>query len=110
MDDAFERKTGLEARHHFVLHEVLHFERHAGQRHHDASLALEPHAGCRAVGVEKHGAALRHEGLRAIQLVECNAALGEHPFDMGGDGRVVDQAAAEGLGERLLGNVVLGGA
>ena len=110
MDDLPQGETGLQTRHHFVLHQVLHFEGNARERDDDVSVAFEPHARGRAVGVEEHRAARGDHRLRAVQLVEVDAAFGEHPLDVRGHPFVVAHVAAEQFGERLFGDVVLRGA
>ena len=101
---------GFQPRHHLVLHQVLHLERHARQRHHDVPVAFEPHARGRAVGVEQHRAACGDHRLRAVQLVELDAPFREHSLHVVRDPLVAAHLAAEHLREGLLGDVVLRGA
>ena len=89
---------------------MLHLERYARKRHRDVSVAFEPHARGRAVGVEQHRAARGNHRLRAIQFVELDAPFGEHLFYVAGDPLIVAHLAAEHLREGLLGDVVLRGA
>lgn len=111
VDVGVECEVALQARHHLVLHQVLHLEGHARQRHHDASaVGLEPHARGRTVKVGQHGAGVGHQSLRAVQLVELYAAACEHRAYVLGHGLVLDHACAEDAREGELGDVVLGGA
>ena len=110
VDDLPQGEAGFQTRHHLVLHQVLHFEGYARERDDDVPVAFEPHARGRAVGVEEHRAARGDHRLRAVQLVEVDAAFGEHPLDVRGHPFVVAHVAAEQFGERLFGDVVLRGA
>ena len=48
--------------------------------------------------------------MAAVEFVEFDAPLFEHPFYMVGDGLVRDELTAEHFGQRLFGDVVFGGA
>jgi len=107
--DLPQGEAGFETRHHFVLHEVFHFERHARQRDHDTAVAFEPHPRRCAVGVEQHRAAGGNERLSPVEVVVGDAPAFEHPAHVPGDPFVAHQFAAEQLGERTFGDVVLRG-
>ena len=108
--DLPQGETGFQTRHYLVGHQVLHFEGNARQRNHDFAVLFEPHAGGRAVGVEKHGAARRDERLIAVQAVVFDSACFEHAPHVVGDGLIAYEPGAEELGEGLFRDVVLGGA
>lgn len=108
--DLPQGETGFQTRHYLVGHQVLHFEGDARQRNHDLAVLFEPHAGGRAVGVEKHGAARRDERLIAVQAVVFDSACFEHAPHVVGDGLIAYEPGAEELGEGLFRDVVLGGA
>ena len=108
--DLPQGETGFQTRHYLVGHQVLHFEGDARQRNHDFAVLFEPHAGGRAVGVEKHGAARRDERLIAVQAVVFDSARFEHAPHVVGDGLIAYEPGAEELGEGLFRDVVLGGA
>ena len=110
MYDLAQFEVRLEPRHDLVLHQMLHFVGYARQRNDHFAAAFEPHARRRAVRVEQHRAAGRNQSLSAVEVVEFDAPLFEHPFYMVGDGLVRDEFAAEHFGQRLFGDVVLGGA
>ena len=110
VDDLPQREMGLQAGHHLVFDQVFHFEGYARQRDDHVPVAFEPHArGC-AVGVEQDRAACGNHCLRAVELVEPDAALGEHFLDVLRYPLVIAHFAVEHLCEGLLGDVVLRGA
>ncbi len=72
--DLPQGETGFQTRHYLVGHQVLHFEGDARQRNHDLAVLFEPHAGGRAVGVEKHGAVIPAKIAGVEQIVMTTPA------------------------------------
>ena len=88
------------------------FARRAGQE--DEALVaggdVQGQAGGGAVGIGEDGGAFGDHGLDLDIGGHGTAARGKELFDPGEGGRVEDQFAAEGMGGKLAGEVVAGGA
>ena len=89
----------------------LHLPRDAGhQRGAAALLILKPCAGGGAVVVDKLVALGRAHGLLAVVVCWASVCPGEKVDDLLPLALIKGQRIAEGLGDRLLGQIVLGGA
>ena len=100
----------LDARKQLIVEDALHLEWHTRHEGEDDALLLQPHAGCRAIGVGDISASLRQHSLTAVALTHLETTTLEKRDDVVVSFLAKLQLRVKELADRRLGDVVGRGA